>query len=249
MIRTSESQGVRTISLARPQRRHALTPAMLEHLAREIEGSSNARALVLEGTDDTFCSGFDLDIVAQDPGALPSLLRSLSHAARAMRALPAPVVVAVTGLAIAGGAALAAAADFLITHDDARLGYPVLRLGISPAVSSPQLLPAMGAGPARARLLDTELISGRRALELGLAHECLERPESVRPRAHQLAADLAAKPHETLALTKRWMNELDASIHPPTIERALNASLHLVGSSEQTRILAHALNAQRTRQP
>jgi enoyl-CoA hydratase/carnithine racemase len=147
------------------------------------------------------------------------------------------VVIAAHGAAIAGGCALLGGGDFVITDTHAKLGYPVTRLGISPAVSSPFLRQMVGDGPARARLLDSELIDGTAACAIGLAHECLDNADAVVPRAMDLARALAAKPSGGLRETKRWLNHLDGSCDGETIHGALHASLGLVGGAEERTFL------------
>lgn len=229
------------VRLARPEKRNAQTPEMLSSLTREIRRlgeDPEARAVVLSGRGEVFCSGFDLSLCRDDAGVLSELLFALSHATRAMRECPLPIVVSAHGGAIAGGCALAAAADFALTDAGAKLGYPVVRLGISPAVNVPALHATIGPGPARVRALDPGLVSGREAHRLGLVHECVEDWREVEPRAIALARDLAAKPAQSLAQTKRWLNMLDYSTDASRLDQGLHASLALVGTTEQTQRLA-----------
>ncbi len=241
MIDHEQLGPVVVVRLARPERRNAQTPEMLSRLTRlirDVGACADARAVVLSGRGETFCSGFDLSLCREDPGVLSELLFALSHATRAMRECPLPVVVSAHGGAIAGGCALAAAADFALTNADAKLGYPVVRLGISPAVNAPALGATIGPGPARVRALDPGLISGREAHRLGLVHECLETWSEVEPRSIALARELAQKPAVALAETKRWLNDLDHSTDASRLDEALHASLALVGTPEQTERLA-----------
>lgn len=226
---------VACISLNRPDKKNAMTPEMLEGFCAAVdETKDRARAVIVRGAGDVFCSGFDLSLCLQDQGVLADLLRGLSRAIRALRDHPSPVVVAVQGAAIAGGCALLGGADVVITHDDAKLGYPVLRLGISPAVSAPFLMQSMGPGAARTRMLDTQLVSGRDALRLGLVHESLAAAVEVPLRAEAVATELALKPRSGMEATKRLMNELDGSKDVERIDNALSASLGLVGLPEES---------------
>ncbi len=233
---------VASIVLDRPDKRNAMTPEMLERFCAAVQETRNrARAVIIRGEGDVFCSGFDLAMCLRDQNVLVALLRGLSRAIIALRELPAPVVAAVQGAAIAGGCALLCGADVVVTHEEAKLGYPVVRLGISPGVNAPFLMRSMGGGATRARLLDTQLISGADAMRLGLAHECLACAADVTQRATTIASELAQKPAPALAATKRWLDELDELSDPLWVERALNASLELVGSVEERERLAHFL--------
>lgn len=237
MISVEPRGHIAIIRLDRPDKKNAITPSMLAGLASHIETAMSAKAIVLSGVGDVFCTGFDLSL-AQDDAALEKLLHALSRAARALREAPCPVIVSAHGAAIAGGCALACAADFVITHESAKLGYPAVALGISPAVSGPHLSATTGHGPARARTLDPGLIHGREALRLGLASELVPAAASCEPRAIALAEHLAEKPRHALGYTKRWLNELDGSLNTDSLDAALQASLSCVGTPEQRERLA-----------
>ena len=170
--------------LDRREKRNALTPDMLENIRKCADHlhteHDRPRAVVLAGEGEAFCAGFDLSLCKDDPLAMAALLTKLSAAIRTLRRLPMPVVVAAHTAAIAGGCALLAGADFVVTNREAKLGYPVVRLGISPAVNAPMLRLCIGDGRTHERLLDPTLISGEEALRIGLAHECVDEPAQVR---------------------------------------------------------------------
>ncbi|MBI1190440.1 MAG: hypothetical protein GC200_07160 [Tepidisphaera sp.] len=240
MILTEPIGTVSVIRLDRAAKRNALTPKMLASLVSAISTAASARAIVLSGVGDVFCAGFDLAASQNDDTVLPALLDQLSKACDALRQAPCPVVCSAHGAAIAGGCALASACDFLVTNDDAKLGYPAVKLGISPAVSAPHFTPLAGFGPARALMLDPRVISGRDALRLGLAAASLPAPGECEAHAIALATALAAKPRHALAYTKRWLNELDGSDDRARRDAALAASLAGVGSDEQRSLLQAA---------
>jgi methylglutaconyl-CoA hydratase len=237
VVKLEPEAGVVSIVLSRAEKRNALTPEMFEDLdeaVAEAGGRQDARALVLAGEGPVFCGGFDLRMCLDRPGTLEQLLESLARLVEAIQALPIPVVIAAHGAAIAGGCALLAAGDVVVTDRRSKIGYPVVPLGISPAVSAATLREAVGDGRARERLLDPALISGEEAVRIGLAHELVETGALVRPRALEIARALAAKPPGAMATTKRWLHEVaermriaDAPGH------ALRASLAIVGGEEE----------------
>lgn len=236
MIARERIGSVERLILSRPERRNALTPAMLDDLGTHIENAGDAHALVLLSEGKAFCAGFDLDLCVGEGGDdnLRALLQGLSRCIVGMRALPCPVVLGIQGAAIAGGCALLGGADIVIAQPEAKLGYPVTRLGISPAVSAP-FLSAIPDGQGRRLMLDPGLINGRRAHAIGLVHELANEPAA---RAMELAGQLAAKPPHALAATKRWLNELS----PADARRGVDTSLSLVGNDESHALLANALN-------
>lgn len=238
MIDVEPMGPVAVIRLDRAAKRNALTPAMLASLTGSVDRANSARAIVLSGVGDVFCAGFDLSLCRDDESVLAALLRGLSLAIRALRASACPVVASAHGAAIAGGCALLGGCDVVITHDDAKLGYPVVRLGVSPAVSYPTFAAHVGQGPAVARLCDSGLITGRDALRLGLAHECLESPHMCEPRALEIANTLADKLPHAMTHTKRLIDRLAGLDSPTAFDAALQTSLSLVGSAEQRERLA-----------
>lgn len=228
------------IVLDRPEKRNALTPAMLADVrARlaELEGDDAVRGVVLRGEGKVFCAGFDLEMCRDGSEALGEMLRELSLTIRALRRSGRPIVVAAHGAAIAGGCALLGGADVVVTHTDAKLGYPVVRLGISPAVTAPLLVGAIGDRAARVALLGGGVFGGERAREWGLAGLCVDMEEDVVPRAHLEADKLASKPPCAFGATKAWLNEIEGSDADAGFDAALAASLALVGSDEERSML------------
>jgi enoyl-CoA hydratase/carnithine racemase len=256
MIRVRTDDGVRIVTLDRADKRNAMTPEMFTHLRRAVGEVGDARAVVLGGEGNVFCGGFDLRMCLDAPGTLRTLLVELSAVIGELRLLDIPVVIAAHGAAIAGGCALLGAADYVVINDDAKLGYPVVKLGVSPAVSGAFLRRLVGDGRCRERLLDTDLVSGKEAVRIGLASESLTLPEQVLPRAIEVARQLAARPGIGVRETKRWLREIeddDARARgfrdaADEAERALRASLSIEGRDEERAGLA-AMFAPRTPGP
>lgn len=240
MIHTEITENLATVTLARAEKRNALTPDMLEALAEAFERfPRQLRAVVVSGDGPAFCAGFDLKLCAADPSGetMRRLLSALSRCIDAMRSIEAPVVLAVHGAAVAGGCALLGGADIVVAERGTKLGYPVAKIGVSPAVSAPFLASAIPDGPARARLLDTDLISAEQALAIGLVHELADGPDAARERAHEMARHLAAKPGIGVAATKTLCNSLTRE-RTGMSQEALAVSLSLTGSDEERERLA-----------
>ncbi len=236
LIQSEVVDSITTITLDRPDKRNAMTPGMLEQLLAAIDAvPDNTRAVVLRGSGPTFCAGFDLKMCAADPSGdtIRALLTGLSNSVRALRALPQPVVLAIHGAAVAGGCALLGGADIVVAHPETKLGYPVVKIGVSPAVSAPYLSASIPDGPTRALLMDPDLIRAQRALELGLVHELNEHPHD---RARTIAQTLASKPVTGVRATKALCNEL-TSTRTDRAGDALNASLSGAGSEEERAML------------
>ncbi len=243
MIEARCADGVCTIRLCRPEQRNALTPEMLREIRSHALRAQDMsmRCVLIEGAGRVFSAGFDLRLAAADPSGdtMRALLRELSETIQALRNLDLPVVIAAQGAAIAGACALLAGADVVVSNAEAKLGYPVLLLGISPAVSAPFLLRDIAPGIARERMLDTRLVSGSRAWEAGLVHHLVENPESVRIEAERIALSIARKPLAGMRATKRWLRSL-SEVPEHRRNEGLSVSLELVGSPEERERLGKA---------
>lgn len=245
MIRIADDGAVRVITLSRAEKRNALTPQMLTELVRAVhECPAAARVLVLAGDGAAFCAGFDLALCAGSPdgSVMRELLAGLSAFIAALREWPGCVVVAAHGAAIAGGCAMLGGADVVVADRGAKFGYPVLTIGVSPAVSGPAISTKMGYGQTRARMLDTSLIDGLRALEIGLVHEVVAQPGEVRDRAMGIARALAEKPPTAIAATRRWMKEIEDGLGGADGARALAASMGLTGGEEEGERIRRAVS-------
>lgn len=244
---SSLDDGLGRITLDRPDRRNALTPEMLAALAEAAErfaSTEGVGVILLEGRGRSFCAGFDLDLCRDHPDGslMRSLLTALSDAVRRLRHQPLPVVINAHGAAIAGGCALLGGADAVVSHADAKLGYPVTRLGVSPAVSAPFLLQDLGPGVARRLLLDPGLISGEEAHRLGLVSHLAAGADACRPLAEELARTLSGKPRAAARETRAWSHSLGAGasgLPDPgaAMDRGLSVSLGRTGSEEERRLL------------
>lgn len=242
MIRTTIDGGLGRIALARPDRRNALTPDMLNALSIAAnELGPVCDAILMYGEGPAFCAGFDLDLCRDDPGGavLGRLLEGLWGAVRTFQAQPCPVILAVHGAAVAGGCALLGGADIVVAERAAKIGYPVTRLGISPGVSAPFLSGQIPSGAVRELQLDPGLVTGQHALDLGLVSEVVDGSEAAIERATRIAQDLRSKPRDAARATRRWLQELSA-LPEGSQDSGLRTSMGLVGGDEVARMLPRA---------
>lgn len=211
---------VATIALRDPTRRNALDAAGLDALRSAIDearrladpdrdAGTRIDVLCLRGEGTWFCSGFDLAGCAEEPRRVARLLEGLSDCVRGLRGLDVPVVARVEGGALAGGCALLTGCDFVVVAPDAQLGYPVHRIGISPAVSIPSLFSRMGPA-ARALLVSNDLIDGTTSLARGLATH-LAPAGGLDAEVAALVERLLAKGPRALRETKRWIRRVEES--------------------------------------
>jgi methylglutaconyl-CoA hydratase len=209
-ILVAENEGVRTITLNRPERRNALTPEMqLELIAAMEEASAgSARVVVLRGAGDAFCSGLDLsalqsmnDKSAADHRADAERVAKLF---RTLYELPKPTIASVHGAAIAGGTGLATLCDITLAVPTAKFGYTEARIGFVPAIVSAFLALQIGDKRARDLLLTGRVFDAAEAYRLGLVNEVVQ-PDALEGRMLALVQTLAANSPESLASTKRLL--------------------------------------------
>jgi methylglutaconyl-CoA hydratase len=234
LVRLELRQPCVTLTLADPDRRNALSTAMFDALEAGVAAVGRHESswiLRIRGEGPAFCAGFDLGACIADRTLLATFIRRLSRLNRTIRRLRQVVVVEVHGAALAGGCALLSACDFVCVAPDATLGYPVHRIGVSPAVSLPTLTSATG-GSARPLTLGGDLIDGPSALRIGLATHCAPSPDRLPALVDELVEQLASKGRVALGATKRWLNELDGSLHDQAFERTAEGSAALCAGDE-----------------
>ncbi len=174
MIDVSETDGLLTVTLNRPEKANSLTGAMLEELANLFEGTS-PKALILTGAGEkVFSAGADLEEARAGLATSPLWER----VSGALAALSCPTVAALNGTLAGGAFGMALASDIRLAVPGSSFFYPVAKLGFLPQPSDPGRLAAL-VGPARAKLL---LMTGARwsveeALAFGLVDRIVERED------------------------------------------------------------------------
>ena len=179
---------VAQVRLNRPEKLNALTLDTLEELvatARELSRDRTLRGVVIGGEGDSFCAGLDFATVLKNP---PRVARSFvpipwrgtnlfQEACWAWRRVPVPVVAAVHGHCYGGGLQIALAADLRMTTADAQWSVMEAKWGLVPDMSGVQALSQQVRMDVAKRLTMTgEVVSGTRAVELGLASEVHDEP-------------------------------------------------------------------------
>jgi len=236
-----------TITLNDPRRRNALGTALFEQLERALD-EANPRdiddapsVIVLGANGSAFCAGFDLEACVQDAALLPLFVERLGRLTARIRALPAVVIAQVQGAALAGGCALVMSCDIVHAAADATFGYPVHRIGVSPAVNVPVLLATAGLGVARRIALSSEILPARQAESLGLV-QCVHANEgALHGAVAALAESLCAKSPHALRATKAWLNQVDGTEATGSlgsaVDRAAQATIDVCRTAEARSML------------
>jgi len=190
MIRSDRSAGVCVITLDRPDRRNALTPAALDALVDAFEAAREP-VVFLRGAGEAFCAGADLDVVeALDGDAAAAFARQGQRAARTIEAYDGAVVAGIDGPARGGGVELALACDVRVGTPEATLAESGVSLGLFGAWGGTTRLPAVvGEGVALDLALSGRTVTAAEALEMGLLSRVVDEPRAV---ADGIAANDAA---------------------------------------------------------
>ena len=233
-----EAERVALVTLARPEKRNALDPptiAGLEEALAAAETDAHVGAILLAAEGKDFCAGADLEHVehtlAMTPAELEQDALELGRLFVRMRALPKPIVAAVHGNALAGGAGLASACDLVLASDDAQFGYPEVHIGFVPAMVMTMLVRAVGEKRAFALVALGNRIGAREALEQGLVHAVYSR-HTFADDAFALAADLAGRSPSALALSKRLLYEIGELSFEAGIERGARVNAEARGTDD-----------------
>jgi enoyl-CoA hydratase/carnithine racemase len=210
-VRVVVEDGVLRITLARADKKNALTQPMYAALGQALaraETDATVRAVLLEAEGDAFTAGNDLgDFAAVAAGTLAredmTTFSFLDALARARK----PIVAAVQGLAVGIGVTVLLHCDLVFVAEDAKLSVPFVNLALVPEAGSSALLQArVGYARAFAMFALGEPVDGRTAASLGLANQALPANE-VRVKALAAARLLATKPMGSLLATKQLMRD------------------------------------------
>ncbi len=190
----AEDAAVRTITLNRPDRRNAMTPAMQSELidAMQDAARSHCHVLVFQGAGSAFCAGLDLSALQSMAGKSADEYRAdaerIGKLFRTLYELPMPTIAVVRGPAIGGGTGLATICDFTLATPSAKFGYTEVRIGFVPALVSAFLALQIGDKRSRDLLLTGRLFDAVEAHGLGLVNEALD-PDALDARVQSLAAE------------------------------------------------------------
>ena len=225
-------------TLDRPEVRNAIDQATIDEihaLCDELEATP--KILIVTGSDGVFASGADIAQL-RDRTAGDARKGINTHAFIRIHALPMPVIAAVDGWALGGGAELAYAADLRIATPDARFGNPETGLGIIAAAgASWRLKQIVGDALAIEMLLTGRVLSADEALAAGMVSS-LHPASELLDAAHALADRIAANDPRATQLTKQvFAAPIDA--HPAV---DLEAQAELFDSPEKHRRMTEFLN-------
>jgi cyclohexa-1,5-dienecarbonyl-CoA hydratase len=233
----------RSRSGARADLRIALPPvnvldrAALEELAASIAAAADApaaRLLVLSGLPRAFSAGVDVAAHLPEPAAIEAMLSAMRSVLSALAGSPAVTLASVSGACLGGGAEIVAACDLVILAEDARVGFPEIRLACFPPGAAALLRLRIGEARAADWILTGDTVSGRDAAEAGFASRAVpaERlAEETELLAERILEASPAALSAALSLVRRPRREALARELP----EAENAYRGLAGSPDLER--------------
>ncbi len=205
-ILVERADGVMTITINRPQRKNALTPAMYQSMVDALASAHEdaaVRAILLRGQPDIFTAGNDIEDFLKTPpvGEDSPVFRFLFAIAGAQK----PLVAVVAGAAVGVGTTMLLHCDLVYAADNASFSMPFAQLGLCPEAGSSLLLPRIAGYQAAAeKLLLGEAFDATEAHRCGIVNRVLPAAELDAYVAGQLAK-LTALPAASLRATKSLM--------------------------------------------
>lgn len=216
LYETAES--VATLTLNRPERLNAITAELVGDLRDELvraQDDDAVRVIRLRGAGRAFCAGYDIGWGAQmmeeaesgrpwDPMADLRVMSRFVDLYMALWRSPKPVITQVHGFCVGGGTDFALCSDLIVCAEDCRIGYPPARVWGSPTTA--MWMYRVGLERSKRLLFTGDALDGRRAVEWGLASECV--PESELDAAtFALARRVALLPANQLHMMKVLVNQ------------------------------------------
>lgn len=171
----TDARGVATLTLARPEKRNALSAQMIAEVtqaAAALGADAAVRVVILAAEGDSFCAGGDLawmqEQMASDGQTRAAEARKLAMMLAALNTLPKPLIGRVQGQAYGGGVGMMSVCDVAIGVAEARFGLTETRLGLIPATIGPYVIARMGAAKARRVFGSARLFDAAEAVALDL---------------------------------------------------------------------------------
>ncbi|MFN0115457.1 MAG: crotonase/enoyl-CoA hydratase family protein [Paracoccaceae bacterium] len=229
----ADARGVVTVTLARTDKRNALSGGMIaafHDFARTTGQDPATRAVILAAEGESFCAGGDLAWmqaqIAADRATRIAEATKLAAMFQALNTMPAPLIARVQGDAFGGGIGLIAVADTAIAADSARFGLTETRLGLIPATISPYVLARMGEGKARRVIMSARLFGAAEAVALDIVARTVPPAELDAAVEAEIEPYLAAAPGAVArakALARSLGPRIDETVIADTIRRLADA--------------------------
>jgi enoyl-CoA hydratase/carnithine racemase len=236
LVLTEDRGAVRHVVLNRPEKRNAMSQALLSELADTLRAAGDdgsVHCVVLRGEGPVFSAGVDLGELASlaDGTSVSRSFRDVFlDCANLCETMVKPVICQIHRACFGGALEVALGCDLRIASDDAQLGLPEVKFGIIPDIGGSSRLPAVvGLGRAKELIMTARTIDGAEAHRIGLVNRVVP-AEKLEQATQTLVDELLANSHIAVGRAKRV---LDASARP-----ALATTLELEVSVQEYCIAA-----------
>src|SRR5438876_11390538 len=240
-----QSPQITVVTLNRSERRNSLTIELLNELIAAIRVASDEpreRVLILRGAGAAFCTGLDLKEAAD----LKKAQMTAEMVAKTLITLSQTrliTIAAVHGAAVAGGAGIMSACDFVVAAERTKIGYPEVRRGLVAGLVMTFLRRQVSERNMRELLFGSELIDAERAREIGLVNRVVVQNDLM-SKAQKFADSVLQGAPGALAQTKKLIEELWSSSVEEDVELALKYHVQ-ARESEEAREGIAAFNEKR----
>jgi enoyl-CoA hydratase/carnithine racemase len=227
---SNRQDGVYILSFCNSKRKNALDDAMIAQLQAHLDCLANdpgCRLVVFDGDGDDFCAGRDIAQLNLD-GMTPAEMRPVFHVLNglfeAIHNFPKPTLSVVRGYCLGLGAAIAALSDIAFAAEDARFGFPEVKVGISPSFTTIALLQNVGLKAATHLLLTGITIDGKQAEKIGLVTQAVP-PGDLEAVATSCIDSIAGGSPAASAMCKKLIRASVAGDFPSALDIALNVTI------------------------
>jgi cyclohexa-1,5-dienecarbonyl-CoA hydratase len=225
---------------------NVLGVADLELLAQRLAESRGAEVLLLSGLPRAFSAGVDVADHAPDADAIERMLTAMRNVLGRLVATPAVTLASVSGACLGGGAEIAAACDMVLASEDARIGFPEIRLACFPPGAAVLLPLRIGDARATEWILTGKTFSGLEAARLGFATRALPAARLARETEHAVEELLSRSP-QALAAARDLLRRARREALARDLPRAEEAYRRLSGSEDLAKAVKDFQNSRESR--
>jgi enoyl-CoA hydratase/carnithine racemase len=246
LVLTEDRGAVRHVVLNRPEKRNAMSQALLLELGEALRTASadpSVHCVVLRGEGPVFSAGVDLVELLSSTGT-PGMLRPFRNVflecANVCEEMPKPVVCQIHRTCVGGALEVALGCDLRISSSDGQFGLPEVKFGIIPDVGGSTRLPAVvGLGRAKELIMTAKTIDATEAERIGLINRVVA-PEELEQATQALVDELLANSHVAVGRAKRV---IDASARPTiaqSLEMEVSVQEYCVAAAREAALASQA---------
>ncbi len=239
LVITEDRDDVRHVVLNRPEKRNAMSQALLTELAEALRAAGDDAAVhcvVLRGEGPVFSAGVDLGELAAfagDPGVLRPFRNVFLDCANLCEAMPKPVICQIHHTCVGGALEVALGCDLRVASQESRFGLPEVRFGIIPDVGGSSRLPAVvGLGRAKEMIMTGANIDAAEAHRIGLVNRVAATGE-LEAVTQTLVEELLANSHIAVGRAKRVMDASARPILSQTLEMEVSVQEYCVAAMRE----------------